>query len=609
LWPKNGVLQRVTYWLSVLARLKPEYTMASARPEVQNLWPKLMQATGVRSPDGFQQKLDIAPGSRGVSNVRDQVGAGLIVLSVMVALVLLVACANIASLLLVRATGRRRDIAVRLAIGASRARVVRASLAETAILATIGGALGAFSAQWIGRGLLVFLPESQQQFLALRLDVGLLLFALAVTVVTFGVVSLTPAALVRSMQLARVINDVGRGGGSATSHRLIRTVVVAQIAVCTVLIVGALLFARSLQNVTRTPLGYDRQDMFVVTPHVVEAHIDNERARILARELVARLKVSPGVRSVTYARMTPLSGWLWWDPAVVPGYAPMPDETTTVYLNAVDPGYFATWGMKIVSGRGFEERDGPGQRRVAVVSESFATRFFNGEGVGRQFSVGFGREKQLNDLQVVGIVADSKYADPREPRRELVYIAADQADAFAPLVIQVRRQPGFSADTAMSQIRRETADVFRASADIESYDVTFNRVTRRDRLVANLSAIFGAAGVILSCIGIGGVMAYGVTSRSGELCVRMALGASASRILRMILTESLVLAVVGVALGLPLAILGSRFISTVLYGMSPADPAALVGASAVLLLTSVAGAALPALRAIRLNPARALRAQ
>jgi len=608
LWPQNHVLQRVTYWLSVLVRLKSGYAMASARPEVQGLWPKLLQATGLQSPDGFQQKLDIAAGARGVSNLRGQVGSGLIILSVMVALVLLVACANIASLLLVRATGRRRDIAVRLAIGATSVRIVRASLAETGVIAAFGGALGVACARWIGRGLLLFIPDSQRDLLELQLDLRLLLYAMLVTGVTFLVISLTPAGLVRSMQLARVINDTGRGG-SGSNLRTIRAVVVAQIATCTVLIVGAVLFARSLQNIDRTALGYNRLDIVVVTPHVTEANINNERARVLARELVSRLKALSGIRSATYARMTPLSGWLWWDPAVVSGYTPRPDETTTVYLNAIDPGYFTTWGMPILRGRGIEDRDGPGAPRVAVVSESFAKRFFEGKGLGRQFSVGYGHERQLTDLQIVGIVADSKYADPREPQRELVYIAAEQADAFAPLLVQVRLQPGLGVEAATSAIRRQTSDVFRTAADVEPYDETFDRVTRRDRLVATLSAIFGVAGVLLSCLGIAGVMAYAVMSRTAEICVRMALGATRSGIVRMIVTESLLLAAAGVALGLPLAVLAGRYVSTVLYGLSPADPASLVLASAALLLTAVGGAALPAFRAMGLNPSLALRTQ
>lgn len=276
----------------------------------------------------------------------------------------------------------------------------------------------------------------------------------------------------------------------------------------------------------------------------------------------------------------------------------------------VSPRYFTTMGTAVLAGREFTDADDKNSRRVAIVNESFARRFFQGDAVGRRFTVGDGREKDLADLEIVGVAANTKYGEPREKQKELVYVAMYQRQYGAGGAIQVRLAPGISADGASAEIRRIAAEIGKeVPVEIRPYNKLFERVLQQDRMVALLSGLFGFLGMALACVGLYGVMAYAVSSRKGEIGIRMALGARRGNVVWMILRESLVLGAIGAAIGVPVALLATRFIASYLFGLTPADPLALLLATLIMVSVATLAGYLPARVASSLDPVVALRTE
>jgi len=575
IWPQSNILDRSSnYWMSVMVRLKAGVTMESARPVLRDLWPKLLEADGFRQVDGWMQKLNIQPGATGLSGVRNEFSEALVIVMILVALVLLIACANIANLLLARGARRRKEIAVRIAMGAGRARLVGQWLTESLLLAALGGCAGVMLAHWITQALLLFLPKGDVGFLALRLDTRMLLFAAAVTVLTALCFGLLPALHATKVDPGSVMKESSRGSSGGRRAWLARGVVVAQIAVCLVLVIGALLFARSLRNLSRSDFGFQCGGLLLVDVNPSKGGFKSDRATLFFKDFLNRLNTTPAFRSGSCAFITPLSGGMWWEPAAVPGYIPAQNEMTTVYLNSVSPRYFATMGTPVLKGREFTEADDRNSRRVAIVNESFARRFFAGtDAVGRKFSTGNGKEKDTTSLEIVGVVANTKYGNPREKQKELVYLAMYQGQFGVGGAIQVRLAPNISTDGATSEVRKIAAEIGKeVPAEVRPYDKLFERALQQDRMVALLSAFFGLLGMALACVGLYGVMAYAVNSRKGEIGIRMALGARPGSVVRMILRESLLLGAIGIAIGIPVALVAARFVAGYLFGLAAADP-------------------------------------
>jgi putative ABC transport system permease protein len=606
LFPQSKILEATgAYWMHVMVRLRPGTTMASARPVLRDVWPRLLEADGPPPVDGWKQKLDIAAGASGFSGVRDEFSTAIIILMILVALVLLIACANLANLLLARATGRRKEIAVRLAIGAGRTRLLRQWLTESFLLAGIGACAGVLLATWITRGLMLFLPKGNASFLLFHLDTNVLLFTAAVTVLTALLFGLLPAAQASGLPPASILQEAGRGS-SGRRAILTRAVVVAQVAVCLVLVVGAILFARSLRNLSRSNYGFNREGLLLVESNPKKAGIRGERVKVFYMDLLSRLNATPGIQTASCAAIVPLSGGAWWDPAVVPGYVPAKDERTTVYLNSVAPGYFAAMGTSILQGREFTAADDAKSRRVAIVNESFARRFFPSGALGRKFTVGPGDDPQTTDIEIVGIAANTKYARPDEPQKELVYVAMQQSENFGGTVL-VRLSPGTSAAAASATIRDLIGN--QIAVEVSPYDKVFERALQQDRMLALLSGLFGFMGIALACVGLYGVLSNAVNARTGEIGIRMALGAGRASVVWMILRESVVLAAIGAAIGIPIAMASSRVIANRLFGLAPGDPIALLLATIALLIVATVAGYLPAYRAASVDPAVALRAE
>jgi predicted permease len=616
--PTGRVLENPgQFSFSALVRLKPGNSMESVRPVLRDLWPHLEQFESQSGSDNFRQKLEIEPGGYGVSRVRSEFSQALVVLMALVALVLLITCANVANLLIAAAATRRKETAMRLAIGANRPRLIRQSLTESAVLAAAGGLTGVLLAGWIARLLLLFLPPGEAGFLEFRLDVRMLLFAGVVTAGTALLFGLLPALQSVRVPLNAALSEGGRTPGTGRRSWLARAVMVAQVSICLVLVITALLFARSLGNISAANLGFQRDNLLLVDLGLGRAGIRGEQNDLVYKRLLDELNNTPGILSASCSRVTPLSGSQWWDPAVVPGYVPEPNEMTTIYMNQVSPRYFRTMGIPILEGRDFTPADDQNSRRVAIVSQSFARRFFGGRpAMGRIISTATGasnpqveRYAIFRDLQIVGIAADARYSDPRETPKDVVYLAAYQAGLFDITgAVEVRLAPGAGPDQASARIRSIVNRVAEGvEADVRPFDTLFARSLQRDRMVAVLSGAFGALGTALACIGLYGVMSQAVSARTGEIGIRMALGARGPQIEWMVLRETLWLVALGAAVGVPLAVASGRFAGGLLFGLGSADPVALAGSLAVMTGVSLAATWLPARRSARIDPLRALR--
>ena len=607
--PKDiGLENPGMYQFSVLVRLIPGVSMESARPVLRDVWPRLSQ--GESNPaDSWTQKLDIQPGSAGVSRVRDEFSRALIVLMVLVGLVLVITCANLANLLLARAMGRKKEIAVRLAIGAARGRLIRQSLTESLLLAVIGGGAALLLAGWMTRALLLFLPQDRAGYLRFQADPRMLLFAAALTVGTALLFGLLPAFQAVKVPLNLVINEAGRTPGTGRRSWIARAVVAAQVSICVVLVIGAFLFTRSLQNISRTDLGFRRQGLLLVDLNTAKAGILGERNDVLYQQLLTELNQTPGIASASCSNMIPLSGRQWWDPAVVPGYTAARDEVTTIYLNQVAPDYFRTLGIPVLEGREFTIADVKGTRRVAVVNQSFARRYFQGRNaLGRGFTAGNSGWAILTNLEIVGVVADTKYSDPREKQKDQVYVALYQGTRDMAGTLEVRLGPGVSVETGTNQIRAIVNRIGSGvETDIRPYDTVFDRALQRDRMVALLSGLFGLLGVLLACIGLYGIVTQSVTARTAEIGIRMTLGARWWQVEWMVLRETLMPVAAGVGIGMPLALAAAQLAAGLLYGLTPFDPGAIAGTAALLVAVGAASAWIPARRASRIAPLAALR--
>jgi predicted permease len=396
---------------------------------------------------------------------------------------------------------------------------------------------------------------------------------------------------------------------------MLRVVVAAQVAVSMVLVATSLMFAKSLQNISNTDLGFKRDNLLLADLNLAGAGIRGEQKDIFLKHLLDNLNAAPGIASASLSRLTPLSGLQWWDVAAVPGYTPARDEATTIYINQVTPAYFQTLGIPLVEGREFTPSDDHGSRRVAIVSQSFARRFYQDRpALGRVFSVGPGAGADPNyemfrNLQIVGIVADTKYSDPHEAQKDVVYFASYQAGIFDMRgSLEIRLAPGANGSQGSKQIRNEVNRLASGlEADIRPYSSVFERSLQRDRLLAVLAGIFGLVGLVLACIGLYGVMAHTVAARTGEIGIRMTLGARGLQVEWMVVREALLLAGTGAIVGVPLALASGQLARGLLYGLEPSDQVVFAASLGIMIVVSAAAAWIPARRAARVDPMFALR--
>ncbi|MGE5243782.1 MAG: ABC transporter permease [Betaproteobacteria bacterium] len=611
-------------WVQVFGRLKPGYTVKSAQAPLQGLFTQI-RAYEMTLPaakdwsryarDLFMKGRLLAAGAAiGYSPLRNDFSTALIVLMCMVGLVLLIACANVANLLIARGFMRQKEIAVRLSLGSSRGRLVRQLLVESLVLSSAGGLAGVGLAFLLTRGLLALVPQQGQPLLiSARPDPRILTFALALTFLTGVVFGLLPALRASRPDPWTTLKDtMGSIAGTGGSLFLRKGLVAAQVALSFLLLFGAGLFVRSLQNLKTADTGVGLENLvsFQLSPAL--SGYDNERGTLLYRELLDRLRAAPGVTSAGLAAVPILAGNEWDSSMAVEGHQAKDGEDMQAFMNAVSPGYFQTMKIPLLEGRDFrpadarEIRDSNDEPGVAIVNRRFAEHFFPGQSaIGRHLGWGSGPRSKLT-IEIVGVVADSLYEGPREGVHRQVFVP-DWGNNSA--VLYVRTATPSASTFGMVRTAMKAMAPSVPVFEMKTVEAQLDETLLTDRLIAMLSAGFGALATLLASIGLYGVMAFVVARRRKELGIRLALGAQPEMVIWLVMREVLLLLAIGLTVGIPAAMALGRYVAAQLYGIRASDP--VIAVSTVLLLTIVSAAAglIPAQRASRIDPVLALRTE
>ena len=602
-------------WVQVFGRLKPGYTVETAQGPLQGLFTQIrsyemtLPAAKDWSPYSRQQfmkgRLLVTGAELGYSGIRNDFSTALVVLMCMVGLVLLIACANVANLLIARGFMRQREIAVRLSLGASRGRLVRQLLVESLVLSGAGGLVGLALAVVLTRGLLALVPSDGQPLLiSAHPDFRILGFTLGLTFLTGIVFGLVPALRASRPDPWTTLKDtVGSIAGTGGSLFLRKGLVTAQVALSFLLLFGAGLFVRSLQNLktTETGVALDNLVTFQLSPAL--NGYDSPKAVLFYQQLLERLRSSPGVKSAAMAAVPILSGNEWDSSTSVEGHVAADGEDMQAFMNALSPGYFETMKIPFLEGRDFTVQDVKEEPKVAIVNRRFAEHFFPGKSaVGKH--LGRGGPKSKLDVEIIGVVADSLYEGPREGVRRQVFVPNWGKNSAAFYVRTLT-----SASGAYSMVRNEVKqlDASLPVYEMKTVEAQLDETLLTDRLVALLSAGFGLLATLLASIGLYGVMAFVVARRRKELGIRLALGAQPGTVIWLVMKEVLILLSIGLAIGIPAAMALGRYVAAQLYGIEPRDP--WIAGSTVLVLATVSAAAglIPARRASRIDPILALR--
>ena len=605
-------------WLTVMARLGDRVEMDEARASVNVLYAQLLQEDAKTRPVNprtertraafLEKKLEVLPGGRGTSGLRDQARSPLLVLMGMVGLVLLIACANVANLLLARGSSRQKELAVRLALGAGRRRLVQQLLVESVILSLAGGAVGVLVSVWVGRVLISALPlEDAARTLSADPDLRVGLFALAVSLVTGMLFGIIPALQTTRVAIASTLkNEAGAVIGGSGAFRFRSGLVVAQIALSLLLLVGAGLFTRSLQNLRALDPGFqpDRLVTFTIDPSL-NGHDMPGRLDLFARVRDA-LAAEPGVRAVSMSDVPFMTNTDSSSTITIAGREPKEGEDWNPNFAYVGPDFTTTLGIPLLSGRDVEDTDGPSTPRVAVVNESFARHFFPGQdALGQRFAFGPG---QKLDTAIVGIVKDGKAANLREEVKRFVYAPYPQKPDIGGMTYYVRASGDTDALAGRVHALVRQVDPALPVTNLKTMQAQIRESLFVERMVAALSAAFGILATLLAALGLYGVMAFAVALRTREIGIRMALGAQRRDVMTMVLRDVTILVALGVAIGLPGGYGIGRVIETQLFGLNGRDPLTYAAATATLLAAGFLAGYVPARRATRVDPMVALRA-
>jgi predicted permease len=602
-------------WLTVMARLKDGVSLEQARAGANVLYAQLLQEDLQRiesRSESFRtaflkKRLDLLPGSRGISSLREESKTPLLMLMGMVGLVLMIACANVANLLLARASSRQREVAVRLALGASRARLIRQLLVECLVLSLAGGALGLALSVWTSEVLVRAIPfGAAARVLSTTPDLRIGVFALALSVLTALVFGLAPALQSTRPELAPTLkNEAGTVLGGAAPFRFRKGLVVAQVTLSLLLLIGAGLFTRSLMNLRRLNPGFEPQSLltFSIDPSLNGYPL--ERRLAVLKQVQDEIAAEPGVRSVSMAEVALMTNSDESSTVAVEGYEAKEGEDMNPNFNGVGTQFFSTLGIPLLAGRDFTEADRLGAPRVAIVNETFARYFFGDKDpLGRRFSRGRNKEK---DIQIVGVVKNGKAASLREQPRRFVYVPYAQDPDVGAMTLYARSAMDPEALAPRLRALVQKVDPTLPVKNLKTMSTQIGESLFAERLVAALSAAFGLLATLLAALGLYGVMSYAVSLRTREIGIRVALGAVRGRVLRMVLKEVAVLAVIGVALGLPSGYGLGRLVESQLFGLTARDPVTFVAATLTLLATALVAGYLPAARAARVEPMEALR--
>ena len=603
--------QPTYWWLQLVGRLKAGVSIEQARANFATIF----QRTAIAGMSEYQSSLTpdekalsinkergaavpqllIRSAAHGYYDVLPQTRRSAGFLSVVVVIVLLIVCANVANLLLTRATARSREISVRLSIGATRGRLIRQLLTESVLLSSMGGVLGGILAYWL-RMLIPFGEKAS-------LDWRVFGFLAGVSMLTGIVFGLLPALRATRVDVAGAMKDSSRNVmGSRTV--LGKGLVVVQVAMALVLLVGGGLFSRTLANLGRVDVGFDSRNLLLFKVNPRANGYDTDRSSQIFHQVLDRMTSVPGVRSVALTRAPLLSATSFMDPTWKQEQISQAPAVQTMFKMDVSPAFFSTMGITMLQGRSFTDRDGPTGAKVAILNEAAArTLFPDGDALGRRIGESF---EKSSEFEVVGVVRDTKYATVRDPSPPTMYRCVWQsAQRNLHVVLRTAGEPLAMSETVRSAMRAidPTLPVQEFTSQSEQISLRF----AQERLFARAYTAFGVLAVLLACIGLFGVMSYSVARRTSEIGVRMALGAPRRAVVGMVMSESIRLVAVGIVLGLGVVVWAGRFVRTVMFGVSPIDPLTIGGALTLVAVVTVVAGGVPARRASKVNPIEALR--
>jgi predicted permease len=599
----------------IMARLKPGVTPERAGAELTALYAGLPAAMRFSKGNAKAAVIRALPGGRGYSHLRDEFAQSLAILMIVVGGVLLTACANVASLQLARATARRTEMGTRLAIGAGRGRLIRQLLTESFLLSALGGAAGLALAVWGNHALLALLPERSRPGtllegaspLAIHLDWRILGFTFAVSLLTGLLFGLAPALRATRLNLANGVRAAA-ASQSRESLRLNRVLVISQVAMSLVLLVTAGLFVRTLEKLRSVDLGFNPQHLVQISLDTRGAGYRGPQVATLYHELLERLARLPGVSEVSAVRNGVVQNGATSTTITIPGRPPSPDDSIPIDSADVGPGFFSTVGMPLVLGRGITADDNARSARVIVVNQSFVRRYFPGvDPLGKRVATGGG-----NTSEIVGVARDARIVNLRRPVGPMIFFPAFQRNMDRVSAIEVRTivDPAGVIATAREEV---SAIHPKLVVDARTMPAQIDDMLSQERMIGKLSGFFGALALILASGGLYGLMAYSVVRRTGEIGIRMALGAQREAVLWMILRETITVLLAGLAIGIPVALgaarLAGHWIEGLLFDLKATDPVTLLMASLMLGVAALVAGAIPARRASQLDPMNALRCE
>lgn len=610
--PRSWLRQYDFNWLSVVGRLRPGVSRPRARADLDLIFHRQVEAHAGSIRDGHNrelalaQRLDVTPAANGLSALREQFSRPLLILMTVVGIVLLIASANLANLLMDRAVARRREMAVRLALGAGRGRLVLQLLTESLLLSTLGGLLALLLAWW-GSGFLVTMMANGKTPLSLDLypDTRVLAFTAGISMLTGILFGVAPAFRSTRVDVGPALKAGARSSVADSSRIWLgKGLVVAQVALSLMLLVGAGLFIGTLQNLRNMDAGFERGGILLASVEPGAAGFAGTTLPGFYQGLLERVQQLPGVRATSLSWLTPIAGGGVDLSVKAEGYTPMPREDNTVYVNRVSPGYFAAFGTPLLAGRDFDWRDRPESPQVAMINETMARYYFrHANAVGRWIALGGGKP-----AEIIGVVKDARYMSLREAVPRTAYLDVfqmPQMDKSLRLEVRAAGDPLQLAGAVRTVVRALANNV--PVKDETTFDQQIDQSLIQERLVATLSGFFGGLALLLATIGLYGVLAYAVGRRTSEIGIRMALGAGRGSVLWMVLRETVGLVLCGIVIGLPLTLAATRLVGKLLFGLTPADPATAAWAVLIMLITAAGAGYLPARRAASIDPMVALR--
>ena len=598
------------FWVQLMGRLAPGVRNQQAEAELNGIFRHQLVALGAPDLDsGHSPRIGIRSGNRGLDEIQENFAPPLVILAWVVGIVLLIACGNVANLLLVRGAARSREIAVRLSLGAGRLRIARQLLTESLLLSFLGAGFGLVFAVWTSRLLLSLLsPPESRLTLTAQIDSSVLGFSVLVAILTAVVFGVVPAFRSGRVELTSALKTAGVSSLGKPESRLSKALVTVQVTLSVLLLVGAGLFVRTLSNLRNSELGFEPNHLLLFGVDPMLNGYRDQRLRDLFDQITARVRLIPGVRSVAFVHHTVVSGSL--SGGLV--RTDLPNSSTkqmNAMFNVVGMDYFQTMGLRLVLGRNFQETDTATSQPAAVISKQLAMKLFgDASPIGQTLHTG--RAVYKLDYQIVGVVNDAKYGGMKKSPPTYYAFYRQMPD-------RMMEGPHFAVRT-QGNPRAVVAAVRHAISQIDAQLPIHNVITqneeidvslRQERLFADLTSMFGILALLLACVGLYGIMAYSVWRRTQEIGIRMALGADRSSVSTMVLREAMRMVLLGVALGIPAAMGLSRLIARLLWNVRPFDPQTLVSSAAVMMTVALIATAIPARRATRIDPIQALRCE